>query len=101
FPLCGGVAMGAVRVDDRGAASRGAHHRLWVGAIVSAAVVWRFRPYAGLFFGPELSIALRRPEVQLAGGGAYRTGPIAVRGALGIELYFPSRVVPRAGKSTR
>lgn len=101
FPVCGGVALGALRVDDI-VESRVVTHRFWAGLTAGAAVAWRFRPYAALWAGPEITVALRRPEVPLVGTTlGYRSDPVAVRGAVGVEFYFSSRKRADAGKRSR
>ncbi len=102
FPLCAGFGLGAVRVDDPGTSPRTTTHRLWAGATASVALVWRFRPNVGLWVGPELTVALNRVSVALEPSPlTYRTGPVAIRGAVGVEFHFPSRVRTRAGKTRR
>lgn len=88
FPLCGGLELGAVRIDGRGAAPAATQHALWVGASVGAAVVWLGHPNLGLWFGPEAVIGLRRPRIEVA-QTSYTVGPAAIRGLLGIEARFP------------
>ncbi len=99
FPLCGGVALGALRVDDL-VSPRLVTHAFWAGATFSAALVWRFRPHFALWAGPEATIALQRPTVVLSGPEqvSYQSGRAAVRAALGIEFHFSSRRARAAGK---
>ncbi|MEM7155232.1 MAG: hypothetical protein AAF799_20455 [Myxococcota bacterium] len=102
FPLCAGVSVGAVRVDDPGTSPSTTTHRLWAGATASVALVWRFRPNVGLYVGPEMTLALTRPSVALQPTpSTYQTGPIAVRGAFGLEFHFPSWAEPSAGNRGR
>ena len=102
FPLCAGLAVGALRVDERSASPVEIRHRPWTGASLSTSVVWRFRPYAALWFGPELTLGFGRVTVPLIGNARdYRTGLVAIRGALGIEFNFPSRTRARPGNRLR
>ncbi|MBL4686997.1 MAG: hypothetical protein JKY37_20545 [Nannocystaceae bacterium] len=102
FPLCAGLAMGALRLDDSSASGRQTAHRYWAGGTLSAAIVWRFRPYAALWFGPEVIVAFRRVSIPLAASDeVYRSRRAGVRGGLGIEFYFPSQSGRRPGNTRR
>lgn len=89
IPLCGGLELGALRVDARGsgfAAFSG--HRLWAGVAAGPAITWVFHPRLALWVGAEAVITLRRPVVEV-GPTSLRSGWAAVRGFVGLEARFP------------
>ncbi|MEM9456354.1 MAG: hypothetical protein AAGF11_19385 [Myxococcota bacterium] len=89
IPLCGGLELGALRVDARGsgfAAFSG--HRLWAGVAAGPAIAWVFHPRLALWVGAEAVITLRRPVVEV-GPTSLRSGWAAVRGFVGLEARFP------------
>lgn len=98
---CAGVAVGALRID-RLASTHAVRHRVWAGGTAGFALVWPFRPHLGLWVGPEVTASLRQPELpRLATGARYRSPSVAIRGALGLEVVFPSRTRGAAGKRGR
>ena len=90
FPLCGGLQLGTVRVDEITGGTRDVRHRFWAGVSASGALVWPFRRYLALWFGPEVIVSANRAPFELEGGTVgYQIGPAAIRGALGLEVRFP------------
>jgi len=100
FPTCVGVAMGALRVDEF-ATPRSTTHKFWSGVTLSTAVVWPFARGIALWAGPEVTLALPRPTIDLRAPSTYQSGVAAIRIAGGIELHFSSRQRARAGKKGR
>jgi len=90
FPLCGAAGLGALRVAHVAAGQRTVRHALWAGVSASTAVVWPVRPRVALWAGPELIVSANRPTVGSSDALArFTPGPVAIRGALGVELRFP------------
>jgi hypothetical protein len=88
-PLCGGLEVGALRVEARPAAPAPARHAVFAGLTAGAALVWPFHRVAALWLGGQAIAALGRPRVTLPSGAVYRGGSATVRASLGIELRFP------------
>ncbi|MBK8239740.1 MAG: hypothetical protein IPK74_29810 [Deltaproteobacteria bacterium] len=93
FPLCVGPQFGGVR----GRAEAGAATEAWVALDLGAGLVWSIAPrrlgdMLALLVDVDAVIGLRRPGFHFKGRASLaRTGAIAVRPSLGLEVRFGRR----------
>lgn len=88
-PLCGGVQLGGMRGQGRGAPDARAAQGLWVALEASVGLSWWFRPRWALAGGFVAAVPVRQPAFELTDDPPVRLfEPSAVVGRvwLGIEL---------------
>ncbi len=90
FALGGGVSLGDMIATGTGLARNRTRHDLWLALLADAGLVFAPIPTLGLFFAPELSVAVRRPSFVVdAGDGArslYQPPVLGVRLLAGLEV---------------
>jgi len=90
FPVCLGIELGDVEGRGIGIDDPKRARRLWVGARVGPALVWRMTRRLALWVQAQGVVALLRPGFSLEEHGIiHRSAGVALRGVLGMEVRLP------------
>ena len=91
FPLCGRFSAGGIRGVGAGDVALPTPRWVdWLGLGGSVGVSWRITRNVAPVFAAEALASLRRPSFSVGSrpGTLYRTGPVAFRAWLGIEIHL-------------
>ena len=97
-PTCGGIELGAMRGDGRGAPAARTAHGAWVAPVIAAGVRGWVTPRLSPFVRLDVAIPVAHPAFELHGADErvelYRASPASGRLFLGLEVKFST---PRDG----
>lgn len=90
LPLCTSVQAGQTMGRGYGVAETSVARQPWVAVAGGLGLAWPVSPRFALFGRATLAIPVLRPDYAIVGAGTvHRTGPVVLRGQLGIEVRLP------------